>query len=150
MQILWLDDNLDSIEYELELIRESNTSINIETFENINELLGYLDNDIDENETIFIIDIMLINEDSIVFKEVNANIPIDLMAGVILYEECLNRYFPLTPTILYTSRGGDDQDIFKRVRRDNRFDKTLFVIGKEELETNLKDTLKALGVKVWE
>ncbi len=150
MTILWLDDKPITIDYELELIREVNQDIAIYTFTKIDELLEYLETNKNIQDTIFIIDVMLINEKDIDFKDTQVAIPEELMAGVILYEECLNRYFDDIPTILYTSRGGGDQDIFKEIQNDDRFkEDSLFVVGKEELDTKFKEVLKKLGLKTW-
>ncbi len=149
MTVLWLDDKPMTIDYEIELIREMNPNIVIKTFIKIDELLVYLETNEITKDTIFIIDVMLINETEIDFRDTQVAIPEELMAGVILYEECLDRYFHRISTILYTSRGGGDQDIFQEIQDDERFEKTLFVVGKEELDTKFKETLKKLRLKTW-
>ncbi len=149
MTILWLDDKPMTIDYEIELIREMNPNIVIKTFIKIDELLVYLETNEITKDTIFIIDVMLINETEIDFRDTQVAIPEELMAGVTLYEECLNIYFCKISTILYTSRGGGDQDIFQEIQDDERFEKTLFVVGKEELDTKFKETLKKLRLKTW-
>lgn len=150
MTLLWLDDKLETISYEVELIREYNTEIDIHTFTKIDELLDYLETEnIDKKERLFIIDVMLINEDTIKFKDTNVAILEELMAGVTLYQECLDKYFPDINTILYTSRGGENQGIFQQIKDDERYDESLFLIGKEELDTEFKDILGTLGIKIW-
>ena len=150
MKILWLDDNPSTIEYEIENILEKNPNTQIEVFERIDEFLEFLEeNEIDEKDTIFIIDIMLIDEDKIVFKDVDVTIPEDLMAGVHLYKECLKKYYPNVFTILYTSRGGEDEEVFDEFKEeDKRLNKTLFIIGKEEMETKFKEVLLKKGIKL--
>ncbi len=150
MTILWLDDKPTTIAYELDLIRGSNKNIDIHTFAKIDELLVLLESkDIDRQNTIFVIDVMLINEDNIYYNNNNVAIPEELMAGVTLYQECLNEHFDDIPTILYTSRGGGNQDIFQQIKDDKRYEKSLFVVGKEELNTKFKKILAQLSIQIW-
>ncbi len=132
--ILWLDDERESVSYEQEIEipdRFSNIDIEIKSYEKIAELLEYLmtSKDIDYN-VIFIIDIMLILEKS--FKKPDGckiEIKNDLMAGVVFYSEYLKDAYPLNPIILYTSREYEE-DIFKPIVEDERYDKTLFLVEK--------------------
>jgi len=149
MTILWLDDKPMTIDYELQLIRETNPDIPINTFIKIDELLVYLETNQNIQDSIFILDVMLINEKEIHFRDTQVTIPEELMAGVTLYEECISKYFADIPTILYTSRGGNDTDVFSKIQDDVRFEESLFVIGKEELDTKFKKTLEKLGLNIW-
>jgi len=152
MNIIWLDDKPETVSFEKELIEENNEDINIELFEKIDEFLEYIEineNSI-KNNTIFIIDVMLINENKITFKDININIPIELMAGVTLVEECLDKYYPQIPIVIYTSRGGEDAEVFGRLQGNERYNKNLFIVGKEDFDTTFKKVMKKLGVKTWE
>jgi len=152
MTILWLDDKPDSTHYERDLIKKNNSDIKILPFKLIGKLLAYLDdgnNSLDANNTIFIIDVMLVGEWQFTFDDKTIPIHEELMAGVEFYENFLEKKYPTIPTILYTSRGGGDGIIFKRFVENNKYNKTLFIIGKEEFETEFKSSIKNLGVKVW-
>jgi len=151
MNIIWLDDKPETVSFEIEHLEKNNENINIKLFEKIDELLNYLENNkISQEETIFIIDVMLINEKEIIFKDINITIPVELMAGVTLVEECLDKYFSNIPTVIYTSRGGEDAEVFNRLQNNKRYNKNLFIIGKEDFDTTFKIVMTKLGVKTWE
>ncbi len=142
-KLLWLDDEPFSISYEKDiLIPEKFPNIEILSFEKIDELLEYLyDNEIDKND-IFVIDIMLLFEDSFMTPQFEKKvIENDLMAGVILYREYLKKSYINNPILLYTSRE-HDRGIFKDIFEDNRYDKSLFLIEKAQKDTLFLDVLR--------
>jgi len=144
-KLIWLDDEPESISYERDtLIPDKINMDNVEKIscENIDEFMeSVFINGIKERD-IFIIDIMLIGEKSILLPNDNSiEIPDDLMAGTILYTEFLRDRFPNNPIILYTSREHEGT-IFDRFTRDKRYDKTLFLIDKWQKDTKFIEVLK--------
>jgi len=146
-KILWLDDESLSISFERDiLIPDEIDMINtkIVTFEKINELMEYISlNRVNDND-IFIIDIMLISEESIILaNSTTIPIPNDLMAGATLYMEFLSDTFPNNPIILYTSREHSG-NIFQYITNDERYEDTLFLIDKWKKDTEFISVLKKL------
>ena len=130
MTLLWLDDNPEMLSYEQKLISED---INIINFQLIDELLEYLEENIlIIEDTLFVIDIVLINENLIFFKDVEF-LTEDFNAGIDLYTKVLDIYFPNIPVILYTSRP-TDSDYHNIIRVNDRFNKTLFLLNKDKFE----------------
>jgi len=146
-KLLWLDDDARSISHERDILIPDYfeiATIKIISFEKIDELLEYLwANTIHEND-VFIIDIMLISEDEIMFpEEKTIFIPDDLMAGATLYQEFLRNKYPMNPIVLYTSREHDG-DIFKTIKRDSRYGKNIYLIDKWKKDTEFIDILKKI------
>ena len=145
-KILWLDDESESVSYEQEIeIPDRYGDVEIFGYEKINELLEYIvsENSI-HHEDIFIIDIMLIQEQGFI-KPDGKHVGIEnyLMAGTIFYREYLKDAFPLNPIILYTSRE-HEQNIFQSILEDERYDKNLFLVEKSKKDTQFFTLLDKL------
>ena len=146
-KIIWIDDEMASISYEKNFLLPNNVDLSdaqIQYYEYIDELLEFLeDNEINDND-IFIIDIMLLDEFVINIDE-NTQIEIenDLMAGATLYTEFLQKKYPKNYYILYTSRE-NDKNIFKTLMGYDEYEKTLFVISKSQKDTKLISILSKL------
>ncbi len=142
-KLLWLDDEPFSISYEKDiLIPEKFPNIEIVSFEKIDELLEYLYAQEVNKRDIFVIDIMLLFEDSFTTpQQKNITIENDLMAGVILYREYLKSSYINNPILLYTSRE-HDRGIFNNIFEDDRYDKSLFLIEKAQKDTLFLDILR--------
>ncbi len=137
-RVLWLDDEAVSISYEKDVLIDEKfpNKFDIVTFERIDELLEFLDVDEKVDKTdIFVIDIMLIDEDEFVTPE-REKIPIenDLMAGTILYRQYLKSAYPDNPIILYTSRE-HEKSIFQNILNDDRYGDSLFLVEKTQKDT---------------
>jgi len=144
-KIIWLDDEPESISYERDtLIPDKINMKNIETVscEKIDEFMEYIQFNEIEYDDIFIIDIMLIGEESILLaNDESIEIPDDLMAGTILYTEFLKENFLNNLIVLYTSREHEGE-LFNRLIRDERYNRTLFLVDKWEKDTKFIDVLK--------
>jgi hypothetical protein len=149
-KILWLDDESLSISFERDILIPDEIDIidlKIITFETISELMEYIScNEINSND-IFIIDIMLIEEEEIVFEDREViPIPNDLMAGATLYIEFLSDLFSDNYIILYTSREHSG-NVFQHIINDEHYEETLFLIDKWKRDTEFISVLKKiLGV----
>jgi len=148
-KLIWLDDDSISISYDKDVLLPkyfSDSSYKIEFFEKITEFMAFIYQHNKEiiDKDIFIIDIMLIDEDKIILpNSTSINIPDKLMAGVTLYTEYLKDAYPNNPTILYTSREHNDE-VFYNIINDPRYGKTLFLIDKWKKDTAFIEILKKL------
>lgn len=146
-KIIWIDDVSESINYERNTLipRRINTiNLEIHFYEQITELMEFLFENEIQDDDIFIVDIMLMNEKNILLADEKIiEIPDELMAGTILYSEYLKEKFPNNPVILYTSREHEGL-LFKNITRDSRYEESLFLIDKWEKDTKFIDVLKQL------
>jgi len=145
-KLLWLDDDPMSISYDKDVLipeQFKECDFKIEFFEKISELMEFLyqnSKTINSND-IFIIDIMLIDEEKIILPNSDTiSIPDDLMAGATLYLGFLKNSYPDNPIILYTSRE-HQSEIFKNITSDPRFNNTLFLIDKWKKDTSFIETI---------
>jgi len=136
-RVLWLDDEAVSISYEKDVLIDEKfpNKFDIVTFERIDELLEFLDIEKVDKHDIFVIDIMLIDEDEFITPQ-REKIPIenDLMAGTILYRQYLKSAYPENPIILYTSRE-HEKSIFKNILDDERYGESLYLVEKTQKDT---------------
>ena len=144
--ILWLDDEAASISYEKDVLIDEKfpNKFKIVTFERIAELLEFIELEEVSDDDIFVIDIMLIDENG--FKKPNEDkviIENDLMAGAILYREFLKENFVKNPIILYTSRE-HDKSIFQHIVDDERYNKSLFLVEKTQKDTLFLEIIEKL------
>ena len=153
-KVLWLDDEAVSISYEKDVLIDEKfpNMFDIVTFERIDELLEFLDSEksVDKND-IFVIDIMLIDEDEFLTpKREKIQIENDLMAGTILYRQYLKFAYPDNPIILYTSRE-HERSIFQNILDDNRYGESLFLVEKTQKDTIFLEIFeKLLKVVSWD
>jgi hypothetical protein len=133
-KLVWLDDSPESISYEKdvlvpEILKGYEYKINF--FETIRELMEFLYHHAGEvrDEGIFVIDIMLMENEMILPNGNEVEIPDELMAGTIVYIDYLRDAFPQTPVILYTSREHEGE-IFQNIIHDPRYGETLFLVDK--------------------
>jgi hypothetical protein len=145
-KLLWLDDDPMSISYDKDALIPNefdDCDFKIEFFEKISELMEFLyqnSKTINSND-IFIIDIMLMDEEKIILPNSDTiSIPDDLMAGAILYSEFLKDKYPDNPIILYTSRE-HQSEIFQNITNDPRFHSSLFLIDKWKKDTSFIEVI---------
>ncbi len=145
-KVLWLDDEVVTISYEKDVLIQERfpDKFDISTFERIDELLEHIcENGVGEDD-IFVIDIMLIEEDE--FKIPDGEkiiIENDLMAGTIFYRQYLKDKFKNNPIILYTSRE-HEKSLFQNILDDERYEKSLFLVEKPHKDTIFMDIFKRL------
>ena len=146
-KIIWVDDVIESINYERNTLipqRINTENLKIYFYETIFELIEFLIEEKIYDRDIFIIDVMLIDEEEILLPNgMSVEIPDELMAGVTLYTSYLKEHFPNNPVILYTSREHEGR-IFHNITRDTRYEKSLFLIDKWEKDTKFIDVIKTL------
>jgi hypothetical protein len=146
-KIIWIDDVSESINYERNTLipqRINTKNLEIHFYEQITELMEFLFENKINDDDIFIVDIMLMDEKNILLpNEEIIEIPDELMAGTILYSEYLKEKYPNNPVILYTSREHEGI-VFNNIKRDSRYEESLFLIDKWEKDTKFIDVLKKL------
>jgi hypothetical protein len=146
-KIIWIDDVSESINYERNTLipqRINTKNLEIHFYEQITELMEFLFENKINDDDIFIVDIMLMDEKNILLpNEEIIEIPDELMAGTILYSEYLKERYPNNPVILYTSREHEGR-VFKNIKRDSRYEESLFLIDKWEKDTKFIEALNKL------
>ena len=141
MKILWLEDDLEAIEYEAYiLLPEVFKDLEVETFQTIANLIDYI-NQNDISDVIFLIDLMLIGESRYICLDKKEKfIKNELVAGYELYQTTLKNFD--NKVIFYTSRTKDKNlDI---LFNDEKFNKTIFFIEKDKKDTELLKILKKI------
>ncbi len=149
IKILWLDDDIESIEYETTIsLPEEFQNIQIEVFQRIAEFIDYLsENRKDIKNAIFIIDLMLIGESKYIsFDGTEKIIKNELVAGIEFYQNSLQEFD--NSIIFYTSRSSDEK-IFEHIfDNKQKLKSPIYFIEKDKKDTEFTEQLKTLINKI--